>query len=230
MGVLSFHLTPYPELRGKRRMAHVKSIAAAAAGDIEEIWATYVQLFGLSVASNEHLQSVLNAEVGAQEAWQDLADLGVAKFVQHSEEALSSLLNFPNGCPTLFAKFRSASGLCAWDGDNVKQFIPGNPDMKSLRLLWHQLVGVASVVDKAFSTEPVEAGVPGILIADAVGVGKTALTMGVIAFIIDAFYVQEAAAGRRVGGKLLQPDALSAGVMFAPIIGDQRTSRRLQAY
>jgi len=51
-------------------MVHVKSIAAAAAGDIEEIWATYVQLFGLEVASDGHLQSVLNSEVGAQDAWQ----------------------------------------------------------------------------------------------------------------------------------------------------------------
>lgn len=217
---------PRAELRGKRRMAHVKSIAAAAAaGDIEEIWATYVQLFGLEAASNGHLQSVLNSEVGVQDAWRDLADLGVVKFARYSEEALASLLNFPNGCPSLFAKFRSASGLCAWDGDNAKQFIPGNPDMKPLCLLWHQLVGIACVIDKAFSAEPVEAGLPGVLIADAVGVGKTALSLGVIAFIIDAFYTQEAAAGRTVGGKLFQP----GGARLAPIIGDYCIPRYLQA-
>jgi hypothetical protein len=210
-------------------MARVKRIAAAAAGDIEEIWATYVQLFGLKAVSDGHLQSVLSSEVGAQEAWQDLADLGVAKFVQHSEEALSLLLNFPDGCPTLFAKLRSVSGLCAWDVDNTKQFVSGNPDMKPLRLLWHQLVGVASIVDKAFSAEPVEAGLPGILVADAVGVGKTALTMGVVAFIIDAFYAQEAAAGGRVGGKLLHPDTLGVDLRFAPIIGDRFPCRRLQS-
>ena len=211
-------------------MANVKGIAATAAGDIEEIWATYVQLFGLKAAGDGHLQSVINSEVGVQEAWQDLADLGVSKFAQHSEEALSLLLNFPDGCPTLFAKLRSASGLCAWDADNAKQFVFGNPDMKPVRLLWHQLVGVASIIDKAFLTEPrqVAAGLPGILIADAVGVGKTALTMGVVAFIIDAFYVQEASAGGRVGGKLLHPDTLGADVRFAPIIGKHFPSRCLQ--
>ncbi|KAH0834614.1 P-loop containing nucleoside triphosphate hydrolase protein [Lanmaoa asiatica] len=213
------NLIPRAELRGKGRMAHVKHIAAAAAGDIEEIWATYVQLFGLKPASDVLLQSVLNSEAGAHEAWQDLADLGVAKFAQHSEEALSSLLNFQNGCPTLFAKLQSTSGLCAWNTDDANQFVPGNPDMKPLRLLWHQLVGVASIIDKVFSAEPVEAGLPGILIADAVGVGKTALTMGVIAFIIDAFYAQEAAAGRKVGGKLFHPSTLDADVRVAPIIG-----------
>lgn len=219
------NLTACSELRGKRRMAHVKRIAAAAVGDIEEIWATYVQLFDLKTVSDGHLQSVLNSEEGAQEAWQVLPDLGVAKFSQHSEEALSSLLNFPDGCPTLFAKFRSSSSLCAWDADDSQKFVSGNPDMTPLRLLWHQLVGVASVIDKAFSTEPDEAGIPGTLVADAVGVGKTALTMGVISFIIDAFYVQEAAAGRKVGGKLLQPDVIGAGVRFAPIIGSRVISR-----
>lgn len=209
-------------------MANIKCISAAAAGDIEEIWATYVQLFDLTAVSDGHLHSILNSEVGAQEAWQDLEDLGVAKFAQQSEEALSSLLNFSDGCPTLFTKLRSASGLCAWDAENAKQFVSGNPDMKPLRLLWHQLVGVASIVDKAFSAEPVGSGLPGVLIADAVGVGKTALTMGVIAFVVDAFYVQEAAAGRRVGGKLLYPETQGANIRFAPIIGDHFTSSCVQ--
>ncbi|KAF8431211.1 hypothetical protein L210DRAFT_934667 [Boletus edulis BED1] len=140
----------YPERRGRRWVAHIKGITAAAVGNIEEIWATYVQLFELKPACSQQLQR-----------------------------------------------------LCAWDGDNSKQFFSDNPDMKPLRLLWHQLVGVASIIDKIFVTKPVQIGPPGILVADAVGVGKTALTMGTLAFIIDAFYVQEAIAGRRVGGKLL---------------------------
>jgi len=157
------------------------------------------------------------------------ADLGVSKFMQCSEEALALLLNFPNGCPTLFTKFRSASGLCAWDGDNAKRFILENSNMQPLCLLWHQLVGVTSVIDKAFTTKPVEAGLPGVLIADAVGVGKTALSMGVITFIIDAFFAQKAAAGQKVRGKVFQPDLLSTGIRFTPIIGNHFVFRHLQA-
>lgn len=198
----------------------MKRIAAAAAGDVEEIWATYVQLFGLKVTNNDQLQCVLNSEAEVQGAWLELTDLGVENFAQHSEEALATLLNFPDGRPTLFAKLRSTSGLCAWDGDNAHQFFPGNPDMRPLSLLWHQLVGIASIVDKTFTANPVEGGLPGVLIADAVGLGKTSLIMGTIAFIIDAFYVQEAVAGRKVGGKLLHASASSADVRLAPIIGD----------
>ena len=93
------------ELRGRRRVAHVKGIVAAAPGDIEEIWATYVQLFNLEVASHEQLQTVLNSEDGAQDAWLELADLGVEKFAQHNEQTLSRLLNFPGARSMLFAQF-----------------------------------------------------------------------------------------------------------------------------
>ena len=204
------------ELRGRRRVAHVKGIVAAAPGDIEEIWATYVQLFNLEVASHEQLQTVLNSEDGAQDAWLELADLGVEKFAQHNEQTLSRLLNFPGARPMLFAQFRSASGLCAWDADKSKRFFLENPDMKPLHLLWHQLVGISSVIEKTFTAEPVERLPPGVLIADAVGVGKTALTMGVIAFIIDAFYVQEGMAGRGVAGKAIESSATET--RLAPII------------
>lgn len=60
--------------------------AAAAADDIKEIWAMYVQLFSLTAVCNGELQSVLSSEEGAQEAWLELADLGVEKFIQCSEE------------------------------------------------------------------------------------------------------------------------------------------------
>lgn len=203
----------------------MKGVALAAAGDIEEIWATYIQLFGLHTAAGSELRSVLNSDVGAQEAWSALADLGVEKFAQHSEEVLTGLLNFPDARPALFAMFRSTSGLCAWDADSAKLFVSGNPDMKPLRLLWHQLVGVASIVDKTFTAAPTVGGLPGVLIADAVGVGKTALTMGVVAFLIDAFYVQEAVAGRRVGGKQLHPSG--SDVRFPPIIGDYPSPLRI---
>lgn len=99
--------------------------------------------------------------------------------------------------------------------------------MKPLHLLWHQLVGIASIIDKIFTAELVEVGVPGVLIADAVRVGKTALTMGMIAFIIDAFYVQEAVAGCMVGGKQLH--ASNADVRFAPILGNHFHSRCLHS-
>lgn len=206
----------------------MKGIAAAAPSDIEEIWATYVQLFDLKAARHEQLQSVLNFEDGAQDTWVELADLGVEGFVQHTEEALSRLLNFPDSCPMLFAHFQSTSRLCAWNANKAKQFFLGNPDMKPLHLLWHQLIGIASVIEKTFTAKPVETVLPGVLVADAVRMGKTALMMGVITFIIDAFYVQEGMAGHRVAGKLFGSSGVD--IRFAPIIGLHFGSRCLQSH
>ncbi|KAG2034285.1 hypothetical protein BDR03DRAFT_1013621 [Suillus americanus] len=78
----------------------------------------------------------------------------------------------------------------------MSKFVQDNKDMEPLALLWHQRVGIAAIVDKIWSATKTDERVPGILIADEVGIGKTALTMGFIAFIIDAFWVQEVKAGR----------------------------------
>jgi len=39
---------------------------------------------------------------------------------------------------------------------------------------------------------------PGVLIADEIGIGKMALTMGAMAFIIDIFWCQEARRGNQM--------------------------------
>ena len=85
-----------------------------------------------------------------------------------------------------------------------------------LHLLWHQLVGISSIIKKTFTAEPVERLPSSVLIADAVGVGKTALTMGIIAFIINAFYMQEGMAGWGVADKVIESSATET--RLAPII------------
>jgi hypothetical protein len=100
----------------------------------------------------------------------------------------------------------------------AKEFVPENTDMRELKLLWHQEVGVAAIAAKLWTKEITEEGVPGVLIADEVGVGKTALTMGLMAFIIDAYWVQEAKAGRaKPDGATM--DLTSKDVRNAPLLG-----------
>ncbi|KAG1817543.1 uncharacterized protein BJ212DRAFT_1299094 [Suillus subaureus] len=111
-------------------------------------------------------------------------------------ETLNHLIQFPGGKPMLFAEFQSKSGLCTWEEDMLKKFIKENNNMEQLSLLWHQCVGVLAVVNKIWLSNETEGDMPGILIADEVGIGKTALMMGTITFIIDTHWVQEVAAGR----------------------------------
>ena len=63
----------------------------------------------------------------------------------------------------------------------LKAFVDGGEGMQALGLLWHQLVGVASMANKVWSSECTDLAY-GMLLADEVGVGKTAQVMGFIAF------------------------------------------------
>jgi SNF2 family DNA or RNA helicase len=128
------------------------------------------------------------------ELWENSDDIGVDTFRTYDEESLNRLLHFPDGRPALFNKFRSISRKCAWDKGAEKDFVEGNPDMQPLSLLWHQRVGIASIVEKIW-TKTLTDNVPGVLLADDVGVGKTAQVMGTIAFIIDAYWAQQLARG-----------------------------------
>jgi len=98
-------------------------------------------------------------------------------------------------------------------------FISKNDDMQHLSLMWHQKVRIASVVDKIWLCNPKTAGVPGILIADEVGIGKTALIMGTLAFIIDVYWVQEFLAGRVKSGTAHSLKSLNlSDVTMAPLL------------
>ncbi|KAG2029690.1 hypothetical protein BDR03DRAFT_1018074, partial [Suillus americanus] len=183
--------------RGAQRARKIKTASLVAAGDVEEIWALYVQLFETEPGELDAPELQEDNEVSGRDAWNDTSDdLGVDGWREMDNDKLNHLLQFPGGKPALFTEFRSKMGLCAWDEGSSSKFVKDNEDMEPLTLLWHQRVGVAAIVDKIWSASKTEAEVPGILVADEVGVGKTALTMGFIAFVIDAFWVQEVAAGR----------------------------------
>jgi hypothetical protein len=209
-----------PGKRGAQRARKVKTASLVAAGDVEEIWALYVQLFETEPGQLEAVQDEDDIENSGKAAWLDESeDLGVDGWCEMDNDKLNHLLQFPGGKPALFAEFRSKTGLCAWNEESASKFIEDNDDMEPLSLLWHQRVGVAAMVDKIWSATKSDVEVPGILIADEVGVGKTALTMGFIAFVIDAFWVQEVAAGRG------RPDGVTSTINMtnlrpAPILGE----------
>lgn len=154
--------------------------------------------------------------------WDDTCeDLGVDGWREMDNDKLNHLLHFPGGKPALFAEFRSKSGLCAWDEGAAAKFVKENEDMEPLSLLWHQRVGVAAIIDKTWMAEEKDGEISGILIADEVGVGKTALTMGTIAFVIDAYWVQEVAAGRGKPAGVTSTTGINLTNLHpAPILGE----------
>jgi len=95
--------------------------------------------------------------------------------------------------------------------------------MEELSLLWHQRVGVAALVEKIWQADATDAedNQPGVLIADEVGVGKTVLTVGALAFMIDAYWCQEIR-NERLGPDGAVIDLATINFRPAPILGEWR--------
>jgi hypothetical protein len=119
----------------------------------------------------------------------DGADMGVTKFRTVDDKTLMELLNFPEGRPVLFAKYRHRDTMTtSWDNPDDNMWQVGAEDLHPLRLLWHQLCGVASFVDGVFQRRGKR--VSNRLLSDDVGIGKSAQVMGMIAFLILVWFVE----------------------------------------
>jgi hypothetical protein len=190
-------------------------VSLSAAGDVDLIWPAYVQLYRTTPTEPDAPAVDLEGE-DRDAMWEGSNDLGVDNFRSLDDTALNRLLNFPDGRPALFARFRSLSRKSAWDDGAEKDFVEGNPDMQPLSLLWHQRVGIASIVEKIWQKD-ITNTVPGILLADEVGVGKTAQVMGSIAFMIDQYWAHQIASAKAVS-PLIDVDVNT--VRKAPILGE----------
>jgi len=174
-----------------------KSIVVADLANDEEVeltWSMFIANFVVPTC-NEVPEIENSDEV---ERWEkDLGDCGVDRMKMKSSEELSAMLGFPDGRPATWSCIRSTDPvLNPWDhperfpGFTDEQTDSGTqvlghrvPDnCQSLQLLWHQLCGIASMVEKTF-VDKEKSDMPGIILADAVGVGKTAQIMGYIAFL-----------------------------------------------
>jgi hypothetical protein len=129
-----------------------------------------------------------DVEAGKEE-WERSADLGVDTFGGKSEADLQGLLGWRNPRPPIFADLRSQRGISEWD-DGV-EFEQDDPDLEPLKLLWHQTCGIATIVNMLF-VDKEQSKMPGILLADKVGLGKTAQVMGTIAFLIQVWMQEKA--------------------------------------
>ncbi|KAJ8463834.1 hypothetical protein ONZ45_g17445 [Pleurotus djamor] len=119
-------------------------------------------------------------------------DLGVDAWQRMSVPELQSLLLFHNSLPPSWPRFLREDGKTTWmPGANLNDFTVGGPGFKENALLWHQLVGVAAIVSKMWTAEPTTSRVPGTLLADGVGVGKTAQIMASIAFVQSVWELEQ---------------------------------------
>jgi hypothetical protein len=117
-------------------------------------------------------------------------DLGVSEFSHLTSRELRSLLGWPNDRDGPFLlPFRHADGHTEFDKGKEGLFQHLDPcdldpphPFTTQRLQWHQLLGIASMIRRLFSPSE-HSPRCGVLLADEVGIGKTAQGLGLIAFL-----------------------------------------------
>jgi len=161
--------------------------------DLRLLYHTLVDHFATSQTSVSH--NPLSEEDDDVAEFYDIfdkggADMGVTRFRSMDDQSLMDLLDFPQGRPIMFAKFRHIDTTTTpWDSPEDEMWEGGGPGLRPLRLLWHQLCGIASLVDGVFQLRGKQ--VHNRLLADDVGIGKSAQIMGMVAFLILVWFVEE---------------------------------------
>jgi len=133
----------------------------------------------------------------------DKGDLGMEVEAKLDPDVLARSLGFTkNNLPYQFNSVRYSSGTTPWDlhpsskkssktsSSADASASPSGPH-QDLRLHWHQLAGIHSIIRNTFSKRPDADNCTGTLICDQVGLGKTALTISTIAFINQVIALQK---------------------------------------
>ncbi|KAJ8488876.1 hypothetical protein ONZ45_g13793 [Pleurotus djamor] len=125
---------------------------------------------------------------------EDNYDLGVDRFSSTQFSDLSRLLAFKDGLPIHWNQYARTDGVTLWDASidaaARRAFKIGGDGFRSITPLWHQLVGVCSMMFKLFTATETE-HVPGTILADDVGVGKTTQVMASIAFTQQVYIAEQ---------------------------------------
>lgn len=116
------------------------------------------------------------------------ADPGVESESTLSEDILAKNLGFTNGKPLLFNDSRHRAGLSLWTNPEAFE---NSTDVEPLKLFWHQLAGVHSIIRMNFHSTPSHTRVNGTLVADEVGLGKTFQAATVVVFLSNLVSLQD---------------------------------------
>jgi len=121
-------------------------------------------------------------------------DFGMEMEASMSWEMLDQRLGLRKGVFPSFNSHRHRSGISPWDDEkpfmlSADDSIPSH--LSILKLHWHQVAGIHSILRSIFSTDQSHPQVSSILVGDEVGLGKTAQTIGLIAYLNYVIYLQE---------------------------------------
>lgn len=161
--------------------------------DVTDILHFYHEYFDQSTELEEEAP-ISDALPNNQELNDCGGDFGMEEESKMTSVSLALALGYRTGVPPSFNIVRDRSGLTPWD--DPKPFSSVNLDalpdnLTRLLLHWHQLAGNHSILRSVLSKVPEPFRTPGVLVADEVGLGKTAQAVAVISFFIQGIFLQQ---------------------------------------
>lgn len=122
----------------------------------------------------------------------DGGDMGMEVECTLDPTTLATALGFSRRkLPYQYNELRHLSGLTPWSDKQLFDTKPRPDCLVNNELHWHQLAGVHSIVRNTFTATPDPNHCTGVLVADEVGLGKTAQSISVIAFLNHCIFLQE---------------------------------------
>lgn len=161
--------------------------------DVSDVLNLYHEYFDQAVEDEEE-PPISDALPEKQKLNDCGGDFGMEEEAKMTPASLAFSLGYRTGVPPSFNTVRDRSGLTPWDNPDSFTYtnIDALPDnLTKLRLHWHQLAGNHSIMRSILSKVPDTSRALGILIADEVGLGKTAQAIAVIAFFMQAVFLQQ---------------------------------------
>ena len=189
--------------KGSNKGGKDTAVDLASFADVTDVWVMLEQHFSNDVGHEDRVD-ITRAAVQETDNLFGHADLGVKQYSGYNDKSLDDILGLVQGRPILFNHTRyDDPSLNFWDNAESSPS-DASSCIHILQLLWHQKVGLARMIDHFWSTALLEPGTStGIILADEVGLGKTAQVMAFIAFTI------ERRASQLEGCKILTPFILS---------------------
>jgi TATA-binding protein-associated factor len=161
--------------------------------DVEDLVRLYEALF--SDLEDTYEDPVVDvADEAVTQCFKDL-DLGVEKESKMNIDELSLALGYTNRLPFLFNPSRHGAGCNPWDDAEAFDESAPNFDPEKITpsaLHWHQVAGAHAIFRTVFS-KPTDGkeNYRGMLIADEVGLGKTAMVITVLATLSHLVWIQK---------------------------------------
>jgi len=175
---------------GLYKVSTVDLNALATAEDVSDLLNLYHEYFDQD-AEGEDEPPIPHALPTTRQLNNCGGDFGMEIESSKTAVALALALGFKSGRPLLFNTFRHRSGVLSWDDDKLFAVSEPIPDhLSKLHLHWHQLAGVHSIVRSLFTEDKASSATLGVLVADEVGLGKSAQAITVIAFLIQVRWLQ----------------------------------------